>query len=239
MSVTIFSSVTSSSVWVNLPVAVSLVIIYRYISIDLDMRRKGATYNKPASAKKLRQKKSLDSSKVHLEKLNWRIKVNSPVVEAAIDQFTRHLVSEWVTDFWYSRLTPDRDGPEELVQIINGVLGEISFRVRDINLIDLLTRFLVLKFVLFVYVIYLLLNSNIYLRRLFINMSSCRDIINVICSSLELYRSCRAKIGTHEPGKLPAGYHDAQLKMVMASEKKLHPALFSAEAEHKVGYLIF
>lgn len=77
--------------------------------------------------------------------------MDSPVVETAIDQFTRHLVSEWMTDLWYSRLTPDMDGPEELVQIINGVLGEISYRVRDINLIDLLTRFFVLKFVVCLY----------------------------------------------------------------------------------------
>ncbi|XXG47957.1 hypothetical protein AAC387_Pa02g2515 [Persea americana] len=193
-------SLTSSSVWVNLPAAAFLIILLRYVSIDLDTRRRGAAYNKPASASNLSQKKSLDGPNIDQENLNWRTKVDSPVVETAIDQFTRHLVSEWVTDLWYSRLTPDMDGPEELVQIMNGVLGEISYRVRDINLIDLLTR----------------------------------DIVNVICSNLELYRSCRSKIGNYEPGRLPAGYHDAQLKIVLASEKKLHPALFSAAAEHKV-----
>ncbi|KAE8773794.1 hypothetical protein D1007_53890 [Hordeum vulgare] len=30
----------------------------------------------------------------------WRSKVNSPPVEAAFEQFTRHLVTEWVTDLW-------------------------------------------------------------------------------------------------------------------------------------------
>lgn len=193
-------SLTSSSVWINFPAAAFLIILFRYFSIDLDLKRKGASYNKPASAYSLPRKKSLEEPKVDPEKLNWRIKVNSPVVEVAIDQFTRHLVSEWVTGLWYSRLTPDRDGPEELVQIMNGVLGEISLRVRDINLIDLLTR----------------------------------DIINVICGNLELYRSFRAKIGNLESGKLTTGHHDAQLKIVLASENKLHPALFSAEAEHKV-----
>lgn len=67
--------------------------------------------------------------------------MNSSVVEDAIDHFTRHLISELVTDLWYSRITPDKEGPEELVNIINGVLGEISGRMRNINLIDLLTRF--------------------------------------------------------------------------------------------------
>jgi len=63
--------------------------------------------------------------------------VGSPVVEDAMDCFTRHLVSEWVTDHWYSCLTLDREGPEELVCIINDVLAEFSNHVRNINLIDL------------------------------------------------------------------------------------------------------
>lgn len=67
--------------------------------------------------------------------------MNSLAVEAAIEQFTRHLVSEWITDLWYSRITPDKDAPEELVNIMNNVLGEISSRARDVNLINLLTRF--------------------------------------------------------------------------------------------------
>lgn len=95
--------------------------------------------SKPSSADGLSQK-SPECPKV-LDRSNWRKKVNSPVVENAIDQFTRHLVSEWITDLWYSRLTPDKQGPEELVQIINGVFGKFSSRMRNVNLIDLLTRF--------------------------------------------------------------------------------------------------
>lgn len=132
---------TSSSVWVNLPAAASLIVILRYLSLDLDMRRKAAAYNnKSSSANTLSQKKPLERPKL-VEKSEWRKKVNSPVVEDAIDHLIRHLVSEWVTDLWYSRLTPDKEGPEELVRILNGVLGEISARMRNINLIHLLTRF--------------------------------------------------------------------------------------------------
>lgn len=135
---------TSSSVWVNLPAAASLIIILRYISLDIDMKRKAAAYNNKAGSTGVQSSKNpLEFAKV-VAKSDWRAKVNSPVVEDAINHFTRHLVSEWVTDLWYSRLTPDREGPEELVQIINGVLGEISGRVRNINLIDLLIRYLVL-----------------------------------------------------------------------------------------------
>lgn len=138
----ILVSVTSSSVLVNLPAAAFLIITVRYFSLDIDMRRKAAAYNsKPSSANIYSQTKHQDGPKLFIKKSDWRRKVNSLVVEDAIDQFTRHLVSEWVTDLWYSRITPDKQGPEELVQIINGVLGEISCRMRNINLIDLLTRF--------------------------------------------------------------------------------------------------
>ncbi|KAK3028334.1 hypothetical protein RJ639_037796 [Escallonia herrerae] len=195
------AQVTSSSVWVNLPAAALLITILRYLSLDFDLRRKAAAYNsKPSSANISSQRKHLEVTKDFIQKSDWRKKVNSPVVEEAIDHFTRHLVSEWVTDLWYSRITPDKQGPEELVQIINGVLGEASRRMRSINLIDLLTR----------------------------------DIINLICTHLELFRASQAKIQKQQLGLLTTEQQDLELKSVLAAENKLHPALFSAEAEHKV-----
>ncbi|KAE7997446.1 hypothetical protein FH972_002084 [Carpinus fangiana] len=193
-------SLTSSSVWVNLPVAASLIIGLRYLSLDFDMRRKAATYNSNlSSANTLSQKKPLEHPK-NVEKSEWRRKVNSPVVEDAIDHFTRHLVSEWMTDLWYSRLTPDKEGPEELLNIMNSVLGEISERMKNINLIDLLTR----------------------------------DLINLVCIHLELFRANQAKIEKKHSGLLTIEHRDMELRRILANENKLHPALFSAEAEHKV-----
>ncbi|KAI5602598.1 hypothetical protein BDE02_01G165500 [Populus trichocarpa] len=195
-------SLTSSSVWVNLPAAASLIILLRYFTMDYEMRKKAAAYNnKPASAKSstLPQNKSLELTRV-VEKSDWRRKVNSPVVENAIDHLTRHLVSEWVADLWYSRLTPDKEGPEELVQLMNGVLGEFSSRMRNVNLIDLLTR----------------------------------DLINLICTHLELFRASQAKIEKQQSGLITIDQRDKELRLVLHAENKLHPALFSAEAEHKV-----
>lgn len=132
---------TSSSVWVNLPAAASLIFLLRYISLDLEMRRRATAYDsKSLTANRVVKQPREGSIFGSVAKSNWRWKVNSPLVEDAINQFTNHLISEWVTDLWYSRLTPDKDGPEELVQIVNNVLGEISCRAREINLIDLLTR---------------------------------------------------------------------------------------------------
>ncbi|XP_022714972.1 uncharacterized protein LOC111274526 isoform X2 [Durio zibethinus] len=193
-------NMTSSSVLVNLPAAATLIILLRYFSLDYEMRRKAAVYNsKPASTNAMTPKRLPEFPKV-VEHSDWRRKVNSPVVEDAIDHFTRHLISEWVTDQWYSRLTPDKEGPEELVQIINGVLGELSDRMRNINLIDLLTR----------------------------------DLINLICSHLELFRINKAKVGSQQSGPLTIEHRDTEIRRVLAAENKLHPALFSVEAEHKV-----
>uniref|UniRef100_A0A2P2MMH5 Uncharacterized protein n=1 Tax=Rhizophora mucronata TaxID=61149 RepID=A0A2P2MMH5_RHIMU len=192
-------SLTSSSVLVNLPAAATLIILIRYFSLDYEMRRKAATYKKSALADTLYKSKPLGDTMI-VEKSDWRRKVNSPVVEDAIDQFTRHIVSEWVTDLWYCRLTPDREGPEELMQIINGVIGETSSRMRNINLIDLLTR----------------------------------DLVSIFCSHLELFRATQVKIEKQQSGPLTIEQRDKELRHVLAAESKLHPALFSAQAEHKV-----
>ncbi|XP_028064289.1 uncharacterized protein LOC114267448 [Camellia sinensis] len=194
-------SLTSASVWVNFPFAAFLIIILRYLSLDFEMRKKAAVYKgKPTSSNISSQQKPLEGPKAVVEKSDWRRKVDSPAVEDALNQFSKHIVSEWVTDQWYSRITPDRRGPEELVLIINGVLGEISSRMRNVNLIDLLTR----------------------------------DIINIFCTHLELYRASQSKIKKQQLGSLTYERQEMELKFVLAAENKLHPALFSAEAEHKV-----
>ncbi|KAI5382316.1 uncharacterized protein LOC127110503 isoform X1 [Lathyrus oleraceus] len=193
-------SLTSSSVWVNLPAAASLIIIFRYLSLDYEMKRKAAAYNNKASSTSIQSSKKPTENPKAVAKFEWRAKVNSPVVEDAIDHFTRHLVSEWVTDLWYSRLTPDKEAPEELVQLINGVLGEISGRMRNINLIDFLIR----------------------------------DLVNLVCTHLELFRASISKIEKQHTGSLTIESRDTELKVVLAAENKLHPALFSSEAEHKV-----
>ncbi|KAJ8452051.1 hypothetical protein Cgig2_016632 [Carnegiea gigantea] len=158
-----FCQPLSTSVWVNLPVAAFLVILFRYFALDFEMRRKAAAFNNRTTNGNIAiQEKHPEGPKAAAKKERldyWRRKVNSPLVEDAIDKFTRHLVSEWVTDLWYGKLTPDREGPEELVQLMNGVMGEISFRMRNVNLIDLLAR----------------------------------DVIHLICKHLEVFRACQAK----------------------------------------------
>jgi sorting nexin-13 len=193
--------VTSSSVLVNLTPAVLLIILFRYYTLDSEMKRKAAAYtNKPSSSLNAPTLNKTPELPKAAPRSDWRSKVNSQVVEDAIDHFTRHLISEWVLDLWYSRITPDKQGPEELVFIINDVLGELSRRFRNVNLIDLLTR----------------------------------DLIDIICRRVELFRECQAKIERQQRRSLSFEDRDSELRRVMASEDKLHPALFSPESEHKV-----
>lgn len=196
-------SLTSSSVWINMPAAVLLIVLVRYISYDISARRRIAEQDTPSSVNNILQNQMpLDhaSSQPHSEPSDWRRKVDSPVVEAAIDKLTKHLVSEWMTNLWYEKITPDKDAPEELTEIMNGLLGEICLRAKDVNLIDLITR----------------------------------DTVHLVSEHIDLYRIIQTQIGEEKLSSLSNDERDAKLKLTLAADNKLHPALFSAEAERKV-----
>jgi sorting nexin-13 len=55
---------------------------------------------------------------------------------------------------------------------------------------------------------------------------------------LELFRANQAKIEKKHSGLLTIEHREMELRRILANENKLHPALFSAEAEHKVVYLL-
>jgi hypothetical protein len=64
-----------------------------------------------------------------------------------------------------------------------------------------------------------------------------RDLVDLICNNLELYHFCQAKIGKEKFVNLLSERCDAELKMTLMAENKLHPALFSASAEYKVRFI--
>ncbi|KAL0365448.1 UNVERIFIED_CONTAM: hypothetical protein Sangu_0642400 [Sesamum angustifolium] len=47
---------------------------------------------------------------------------------------------DFVVDLWYSDITPDKEAPELIHSIVMDVLGEVSGRLKELNLVDLLTR---------------------------------------------------------------------------------------------------
>jgi len=70
----------------------------------------------------------------------WRRKVGSPSVVAAFESFTDNILRDFVVDLWYSDITPDREALELIRGLILHALGELSGRVKEMNLVDLLTR---------------------------------------------------------------------------------------------------
>lgn len=71
---------------------------------------------------------------------NWKRKIDSPVVEAALDEFIGMVLKDFVVDLWYSSITPDNEAPELIRAVVKDVCGEIAQRVKEINLVSLLTR---------------------------------------------------------------------------------------------------
>lgn len=136
-------AVTSSSMCLNIPVAASLLIFIRYLSFELEIRKRVQALNMPLHLSHLlKHQLSTDDLMFFTPSLSssWRRKIDSPVIEEAIDDFTRRIVQEFVTNLWYSALSPDQDVPEQIRLLVNDIFGELGQRVKRINLINLLTR---------------------------------------------------------------------------------------------------
>lgn len=136
-------SLTSSSMCLNIPVAASLLIFIRYLSFELEIRKRVQALNMPLHLSHLlKHQLSTDDLMFFTPSLSpsWRRKIDSPVIEEAIDDFTRRIVQEFVTNLWYSALSPDQDVPEQIRLLVNDIFGELGQRVKRINLINLLTR---------------------------------------------------------------------------------------------------
>lgn len=121
----------------------------RYLSLEVEIHRRGPTISQPSYLSYLQSKQLSPHDPLLFpprDKMNWKRNIDSPVVEAAVNEFTQKIVQEFVTDLWYSSITPDQEVPEQIRMVINDVIGEISQRVRHINLIDLLTRSAIIMF---------------------------------------------------------------------------------------------
>ncbi|KAH9299978.1 hypothetical protein KI387_011561, partial [Taxus chinensis] len=138
-----FLSLTSNLVWLNVPVSFIIISLFRYLSLDVEIHRRGPTICQPSYLLHLRQRQLSPHDPLLYParaSMRWKRNIDSPVIEAAVDDFTRKIVQEFVTDLWYSSITPDHEVPQQINFLLNDVLGEISQRVKRINLIDLLTR---------------------------------------------------------------------------------------------------
>ncbi|KAI3774756.1 hypothetical protein L1987_49318 [Smallanthus sonchifolius] len=142
-AVSYFLAHTSKSMWMNVPIALLLVSGSRVLLNEVEFRWKIKKTEQRTYLSHL-EKKQLSVNDSRLSTLppppEWKRKMDSPIIEAAMEDFINKLLQDFVVDLWYTDITPDKEGPELIKAIIMDVLAEISARVKNINLVDLLTR---------------------------------------------------------------------------------------------------
>ncbi|KAL3011304.1 hypothetical protein AAZX31_07G192200 [Glycine max] len=132
--------------WMNVPMSILFVVGLRILFNRVEFRWKVPQPRLQTYLSHL-EKKQLSLNDPRLTSLpppaKWKRKIDSPAVEAAMSDFIDKILKDFVVDLWYSEITPDKEFPEQIRAIIMDVLAEISGRVKEINLVDLLTRDLV------------------------------------------------------------------------------------------------
>ncbi|XP_037497636.1 uncharacterized protein LOC105634251 isoform X2 [Jatropha curcas] len=143
-AVTYFLSHTSSSMWINLPISILLVSGLRILSNEVEFSWKARRWTHRLSYLSHLEKKQLSVNDSRLSSAplppRWKRKIDSPIVDAAINDLIDKVLKDFVIDLWYSEITPDKEAPELMRDVIMDAIGEISGRVKEINLVDLLTR---------------------------------------------------------------------------------------------------
>ncbi|XP_074563348.1 uncharacterized protein LOC141819977 isoform X2 [Curcuma longa] len=145
-AISYFLTHTSKSMWTNIPISFLILVALRFLSYEVELRWRVRPIPKPTYLSHL-EKKQLQLDDSHLSTVvtpsRWKKKIDSPLVDSAIDEFISKILQDFVIDLWYSSITPDKEAPELIRSLILDVLGEISGRLKEMNLVDLLTRDLV------------------------------------------------------------------------------------------------
>ncbi|KAK8966595.1 hypothetical protein KSP40_PGU021243 [Platanthera guangdongensis] len=138
-----FLSHTSKSMLMNFPISILILAAFRYLSYEVEIHWKVRAVRRQSYLSHLsKQQLSVDDPHHSMVKTasRWGKKIDSPAVEAAINDFINKILQDFVVDLWYSSITPDKEAPELIRTIILDVLGEISGRIKELNLVELLTR---------------------------------------------------------------------------------------------------
>lgn len=140
-ALTYFLSHTSKSMWMNVPMSILILSAFRYLSYEVELRWRVRPSDSCLSHLEKKQLSVNDSRLSTVPpKSKWRQKIDSPSVEDAVDDFIKKVLQDFVVDLWYSDITPDKEVPELIRVILLDLLGEITGRIKEINLVDLLTR---------------------------------------------------------------------------------------------------
>lgn len=136
---------SSKSMWMNIPISILLVSALRILLNNVEFHWKVQRPVRPQSYLSHLEKKQLSVNDPRLSTgpppPRWKRKIGSPIVEDAMSDFIDKILKDFVIDLWYSDITADKEAPEQIRVIIMDALGEVSGRVKEINLVDLLTRY--------------------------------------------------------------------------------------------------
>ncbi|XP_051133002.1 uncharacterized protein LOC127252734 isoform X2 [Andrographis paniculata] len=126
----------------NVPIAILFVSGLRMLFKEVEFKWKDRNINQTTYLSYLEKKQlSVNDSRLNWPNpQKWKRKIDSPVVEAALEEFVNKILKDFVIDLWYSEITSDKEGLELIHDIIMDVLGEVSGRIKEVNLINLLTR---------------------------------------------------------------------------------------------------
>ncbi|THF94904.1 hypothetical protein TEA_021480 [Camellia sinensis var. sinensis] len=141
-AVSYFLTHTSKSMWMNIPISILFVSALRILFNEEEFHWKVRKIYQQTYLSHL--EKTVNDSRLSttLPPPKWKRKIDSPVVEAAIEEFVNKILQDFVSDLWYSEITPDKEVPELIRAVIMDALGEVSGRVKEINLVDLVTRYI-------------------------------------------------------------------------------------------------
>ncbi|KMZ70359.1 hypothetical protein ZOSMA_1G03410 [Zostera marina] len=138
-----FLSHTSKSIWTNIPISFLILCGLRYLSYVAELRWRSRPIIKTSYLSHL-QRRQISIKNPLLSPLppmaSWKQKINSPLVESAVRDFVNKLMQDFVMDLWYSSITQDKDAPVLIRGLILDAIGEISARIKEINLVELLTK---------------------------------------------------------------------------------------------------
>ncbi|CAL5378695.1 unnamed protein product [Camellia sinensis] len=142
-AVSYFLTHTSKSMWMNIPISILFVSALRILFNEVEFHWKVRKIHQQTYLSHLEKKQlSVNDSRFSttLPPPKWKRKIDSPVVEAAMEEFVNKILQDFVSDLWYSEITPDKEAPELIRAVIMDAVGEVSGRVKEINLVDLVTR---------------------------------------------------------------------------------------------------
>lgn len=136
---------TSKSMWMNIPISVLFFAGLRILVNKVEFRWKVQSPKLQTYLSHLEKKQlPLDDERVStsLPPPKWKKKIDSPAVEAALNDFIDLILKDFVINMWYADITSDGEFPEQIRDLIMDALAEVTVRVKEINIVDLLTRYI-------------------------------------------------------------------------------------------------